>query len=142
MDWHKRNKRECHHVCNANTCINKNNNNKARMITWESCNIPQQQCTGKLQNKRGHGRLQVHEREILTYHCYTNRQIKIATAIILSCHICNPQDAIMNKDHSPSCGPPFSGRVLGTPKTSPSGLSFRASRRQCLCLLSDAIIQH
>ena len=32
MDWHKRNKRECHHVCNANTCINNNNNNKARMI--------------------------------------------------------------------------------------------------------------
>ena len=23
--WHKRNKRECHHVCNANTCINNNN---------------------------------------------------------------------------------------------------------------------
>ena len=21
VDWHKRNKRECHHVCNANTCI-------------------------------------------------------------------------------------------------------------------------
>ena len=25
MDWHNRNKRECHHVCNANTCINNNN---------------------------------------------------------------------------------------------------------------------
>ena len=25
VDWHKRNTRECHHVCNANTCINNNN---------------------------------------------------------------------------------------------------------------------
>ena len=35
VDWHlyKRNKRECHHVCNANTCIN-NNHNLALLTTY------------------------------------------------------------------------------------------------------------